>query len=57
MAKLYIIKVFTKFDIIAAFNKIQIIEGNKEKTVFLTRYNLYKYIIILFGLYNIPSTF
>ena len=57
MTKLYAIKVFIKFDIIAAFNKIRIIKEDKKKTVFLTRYRLYKYIIILFGLYNAPSTF
>ena len=57
ITKLYAIKVFIKFDIIAAFNKIRIIKEDKKKTVFLTRYRLYKYTIILFGLYNAPSTF
>ena len=57
ITKLYAIKIFTKFDIIAAFNKIRIAKGDKKKTAFLTRYRLYKYTIILFGLYNAPSIF
>ena len=50
-------KVYNKFDIIIAFNKIRIRKGHKEKTAFLTRYKLYKYIIILFRLYNTLVTF
>ena len=57
MAKLYTAKVFIKFNIIIAFNKIRIVKGDEEKTVFLTRYSLYKYIVILFKLCNVPSTF
>ena len=55
--KLYAVKVFTKFNIIATFNEIRITKGDKEKTAFLTRYGLYKYIVILFKLCNAPSTF
>ena len=50
-------KVYSKFDIIAAFNKIRIKEGHKIKTAFLTRYNFYEYIVMPFGLYNTPGTF
>ena len=55
--KLYFIKIFIKFDIIAIFNKIRIKKDNEEKTVFLTRYKLFEYIIILFKLYNVLSIF
>ena len=55
--KLYDIKIFIKFDIIVIFNKIRIKKDNKEKIVFLTRYNLFKYIIIFFKLYNASNIF
>ena len=57
LSRLYAAKVYSKFDIITAFNKIRIKEGEEEKTTFLTRYELFKYIIIPFGLYNAPSIF
>ena len=57
LVKLYTAKIYSKFDIIAAFNEIRIREGYKEKIAFLTRYSLYEYIVILFGLYNTPGTF
>ena len=57
LARLYAIKVYTKFNIIIVFNKIRIKVGEEEKTVFLTRYGLFKYVVILFGLDNAPSTF
>ena len=55
--KLYIIKVFIKFDIIIIFNEIRIKEDNKEKTIFLTRYELFEYVVISFELYNASSIF
>ena len=57
LARLYVAKVFTKFNIIAAFNKIRIKAGEEEKTAFLIRYNLFKYIVMPFGLYNASSIF
>ena len=57
ITKLYFVKIFIKFDIIATFNKIRIKEDNKEKIIFLTRYKLFKYVIILFKLYNVSSIF
>ena len=55
--KLYATKIFIKFDIITIFNEIRIKEDNKEKTIFLTRYELFKYVVILFKLYNASSIF
>ena len=57
LSKLYAIRIYSKFDIITTFNEIRIKKDYKEKTIFFTRYRLFKYIIILFGLYNTPTTF
>jgi hypothetical protein len=48
---------YTKLDIIAAFNKLRIAEGDKWLTAFRTRYRLFKYLVMPFGLANAPSTF
>ena len=55
--RLYYTKVYSKIDIIAAFNRIRITKGEEWKTAFRTRYYLYKYLIIPFGLVNTPSSF
>ena len=57
LAKLYAVRIYSKFNIIIAFNKIRVREGYEYKTAFLTRYRLYKYIIISFSLYNVLATF
>jgi len=54
---LYSAKYFTKLNIIAAFNQIRIAKGYKWLTVFITRFRLYKILVILFNLYNIPTIF
>src|SRR6266536_3362988 len=40
-SRLYKIKYYSKFDVIAAFNKIKIKKKDKEKTVFLIRYGFF----------------
>ena len=50
-------KYFTKLDIVAAFNKIRMAEGEEWKTVFRTRYGLFESLIMNFGLCGAPSSF
>ena len=55
--KLYIIKIYNKFDIIAIFNEIQVKKGYKKKIAFLIKYRFYEYFVILFDFYNALITF
>ena len=48
---------FIELDIVAAFNKICMAEGEEWKTAFRTRLGLYEYLVMLFGLSNASSSF
>jgi hypothetical protein len=50
-------KWYTKLDIIAFFYQMRIAKGEKWKTAFRTRFGLYKWNVMPFGLSNAPSAF
>jgi hypothetical protein len=57
LARLSRTKIYTKLDVIAAFNRIRIIEGQEYLTAFNIYYGLYETLVMLFGLSNVPATF
>ena len=50
-------KIFTKLDIISAFYRLRIREGDEFLTVIRTRFGLFKYLVISYSLYNRPASF
>ena len=55
--KFCIIKIYSKFDIIATFNEIRVKKGYKKKIAFFIKYKFYEYLIILFDFYNALTIF
>ena len=51
------VKWFIKLDLCEAYNLVRIKEDNEWKTAFRTRYEIYKYQIMLFGLTNTFATY
>ena len=49
-------QIFT-LDLKGAYNLIRIKEGDKWKIIFRIKRGLYKYLVILFSLMNIPAIF
>ena len=51
------VKIFTKLDIIAAFNWLYIWERDESLIMFHTCFELFKYLVMPFGLCNEPASF
>jgi hypothetical protein len=50
-------RIFTKLDVIAAFNRVRVAEGHEWLTAFITRFGLYESLVTPFGLQGAPATF
>ena len=50
-------KYFNKFDIIVVFNEIRMRENDEKKTIFLTRYEFFEYVVMFFDLCNALEIF
>ena len=51
------VRIFTKLNIIAAFNRLCIWEGNEALIMFCTYFSLFEYLVMPFGLCNGPASF
>jgi hypothetical protein len=49
--------VFSKIDLRLGYHQLKIREGNIPKTAFISRYGLYEYTVMSFGLTNAPTYF
>jgi hypothetical protein len=50
-------KIYTKLDVKDAYHNLWIVEGDEWKRAFRTKYGLYEYLVMLFGLTNAPASF
>ena len=50
-------KWFTSIDLASGYWQVEVAEEDKEKTAFITKYGLFEYNVMPFGLCNAPATF